>query len=33
MADQLGRPIVKAWNATGSDFFARKELRNSDVPA
>ena len=24
VADQLGRPIVKAWNAIGSDSFARK---------
>jgi 8-hydroxy-5-deazaflavin:NADPH oxidoreductase len=24
VADQLGRPVVKAWNAIGSDSFARK---------
>ncbi len=33
VAKQLGRPIVKAWSAIGSDSFARKELRNPNGPA
>ena len=30
MTEQLGRPVVKAWNAIGSDSFARKNKPAGD---